>query len=74
MSNVFHLNESVKFSKKYSLYLVSEGTVRNILTKIGNKSKSVCEEIRRRVNESTVAGAEETGQYVNSVFNWAWIF
>lgn len=53
---------------------ISQGTVRNILTKIGNKSKSVCEEIRRRVTESAVVGADETGQYVNSVLNWAWIF
>lgn len=53
---------------------VSEGTVRNMLVKIGNKSKSVCEEIRRRITESAVVGADETGQYVNSVLNWSWIF
>lgn len=53
---------------------ISQGTVRNMLTKIGNKSKAVCEEIRRRITESTVVGADETGQYVNSVLNWAWIF
>lgn len=53
---------------------ISEGTVRNMLTKIGNKSKSVCEEIRRRITKSAVVGADETGQYVNRVLNWAWIF
>lgn len=53
---------------------ISQGTVRNILARIGNKSKSVCEEIRRRITQSAVVGADETGQYVNSALHWAWIF
>ncbi len=53
---------------------ISQGTVRNMLVKIGTKSKSVCEEIRKRIAESAVVGADETGQYVNSVLKWAWIF
>lgn len=57
----------------FSLH-ISQGTVRNILARIGDKSKSVCEEIRRRITQSAVVGADETGQYVNGVLNWAWIF
>ena len=53
---------------------ISQGTVRNMLTKIGTKSISVCDEIRRRIAKSTVVGADETGLYVNSALNWAWIF
>lgn len=53
---------------------ISQGTVRNILARIGNKSKSVCEEIRRRITQSAVVGADETGEYVNSALHWAWIF
>lgn len=53
---------------------ISQGTVRNMLTKIGTKSKSVCEEIRRRIVESAVVGADETGQYVSRALQWAWIF
>lgn len=53
---------------------ISQGTVRNMLTKIGTKSKTVCDQIRRRIAESTVVGADETGLYVNSALNWAWIF
>lgn len=45
-----------------------------MLTKVGAKSKSVCDEIRRRMAESAVVGADETGQYVNSLLKWAWIF
>ncbi|MGL5317629.1 MAG: DUF6444 domain-containing protein, partial [Bacteroidales bacterium] len=41
---------------------ISQGTVRNILTKIGNRSKSICEEIRKRITESELVGADETGQ------------
>ena len=46
----------------------------NMLTKIGIKSTSVCDEIRRRIAKSTVVGADETGLYVNSALNWVWIF
>ena len=53
---------------------ISQGTVQNMLTKVGTKSKSVCDEIRRRIAESAVVGADETGQYINSVLKWAWIF
>lgn len=53
---------------------ISQGTVRNMLNKIGNKSKVICEEIRRRITESKVVGADETGLYVNNVLDWAWIF
>lgn len=60
--------------KKIFSLSISQSTVRNMLTKIGNKSKSVCGEIRRRIIGSAEVGADETGQYVNSVLNWAWIF
>lgn len=53
---------------------ISQGTVRNMLTKIGTKSKSVCHEIRRRIAKSAVVDADETELYVNSALNWAWIF
>lgn len=42
----------------FSLH-ISQGTIRNILTKIGNKSKPVCERIRKRIINSTVVGADE---------------
>lgn len=61
------------FKELFSLSL-SQGTVRNILAKIGDKSKIACEEIRRRISESSVVGADETSQYVNGALNWAWIF
>ncbi|MFV0545602.1 MAG: IS66 family transposase [Bacteroides sp.] len=53
---------------------ISQGTIRNMLIKIGNKSKVVCEKIRRRITKSKVVGADETGLYVNNVLDWAWIF
>ncbi len=57
----------------FSLH-ISQGTVRNILAKVGNKSKSVCENIRKRITESAVVGADETGEYVNGALHWGWIF
>lgn len=57
----------------FSLH-ISQGTVRNILAKIGDKSKSVCEYIRKRITESAVVDADETGEYVNGALHWAWIF
>lgn len=57
----------------FSLH-ISQGTVRNILAKIGDKSKFVCEDIRKRITESAVVGADETGEYVNGALHWAWIF
>lgn len=51
----------------FSLSL-SEGTVRNILTKIGNKPKAICDEIRKRISVSDIVGTNETGQYVDEIF------
>ncbi len=53
---------------------ISQGTIANILKEIGKKSEFAYEEIRKRVEESPVVGADETGAAVNKELHWNWIF
>jgi len=53
---------------------VSEGTVQNILKRLGEKSQSVYDEIRNRIEQAGVVGADETGEFVNKELHWAWTF
>lgn len=53
---------------------ISEGTVNNILKEVGKKASYAYEEIRKRVEKSSVVGADETGASVNKELHWNWIF
>jgi len=53
---------------------ISEGTVRNILKESSKKADMPYEEIRRRIEQSPVVGADETGAAVNKELHWNWIF
>ncbi|WP_276892902.1 IS66 family transposase [Hallella bergensis] len=61
LRDVFHLH-------------ISQGTVQNILTRMGKISENAYREIRDRVEEAEVAGADETGLYVGGEHHWAWVF
>lgn len=54
---------------RYSLYILVSARF-GIPAKIGDKSKSVCEDIRKCITESAVVGADETGEYVNGALHW----
>ena len=53
---------------------ISQGTVSNIIKEIGKKSEFAYEEIRKRIEKSPVAGADETGAAVGKELHWNWIF
>ena len=53
---------------------ISEGTVQNILKENSSKADGAYEEIRRRIENSPVVGADETGAAVGKELHWNWIF
>lgn len=53
---------------------ISEGTVGNILKEVGQKANYAYEEIRKRVENSDVVGADETGASVNKEHHRNWVF
>lgn len=53
---------------------IHQGIARNMLIRIGTKSKFIRKEIRRHISELSVVGANETEQYINRMLKWAWIF
>jgi transposase len=53
---------------------MSEGSVSNILNDMRKCCKKPYEMIRRKIADSPVAGADETGINVNGKNNWMWTF
>jgi len=53
---------------------LSQGTVRNILRRLGRHSSGAYEEIRKRVARSKVVGGDETGEFINGKLHWGWAF
>ncbi|MDR2969145.1 MAG: IS66 family transposase [Tannerellaceae bacterium] len=53
---------------------ISEGTVRNMLKRLGTLSTDAYEEIRKRVESSSVVGGDETGTFVGGNLHWGWVF
>ncbi len=52
---------------------ISEGSIRNFIADAGNKADKICDRIASELVKSPVAGADESGFYVNGKLNWAWI-
>ena len=53
---------------------LSQGTIDNILKDMSDKSLAAYNEIRSRVEQSRVVGADETGQNINGELKWAWVW
>ncbi|MEI8274346.1 MAG: IS66 family transposase [Paludibacter sp.] len=53
---------------------LSQGTVKNILDDAAEKSLVAYQEIRNRVEQSKVVGADETGENINGELHWEWVF
>lgn len=53
---------------------MSPATVSNILNSMRKKAKKPYEEIRKAIEHSEVAGADETGMHVNGSSHWIWTF
>lgn len=52
---------------------ISEGSIRNFTEDAGDKADAICGRIASELVKSPVAGADESGFYVNGKLNWAWI-
>ncbi|MBQ3769929.1 MAG: IS66 family transposase [Prevotella sp.] len=53
---------------------MSPGTVANTLDYMRKKARKPYEEIRKAIEQSDVAGADETGMHVNGKNHWMWTF
>ncbi len=53
---------------------ISQGTVANILQRMGEKSQPLYDAIQTTITQSKVVGGDETGVKVNGDKNWAWIW
>ncbi len=51
---------------------LSQGTIDNILKDVSDKSLGAYNEIRNRVEQSNVVGADETGENINGELHWMW--
>lgn len=52
---------------------ISEGSIRNFIEDAGDKADAICGRPASELVKSPVAGADESGFYVNGKLNWAWI-
>ena len=53
---------------------ISQGTVSNILNRMRRQSQSGYEAIRQIITKSPVVGADETGEHLDGVLHWMWVF
>ena len=61
------------FSDVFDLSL-SQGSISNLLSKMGQKSTWVCEQIKGQLSKSKVVGSDETGVNVNGKNQWIWVW
>ena len=52
----------------------SQGTIKNILSFMQKASGGMYGQIRRRITQSSVVGADETGAHVDKKLHWIWAF
>jgi len=64
---------SEMFAQVYNLPL-SQGTIGNLLQRMGDKSQSIYDAIQASITHSKVVGGDETGVKVNGDKHWAWIW
>lgn len=53
---------------------LSEGTICNMLSKLTKQCMPAYEELRNRLERSTVVGSDETGCVVNGKKSWMWVW
>jgi len=53
---------------------ISQGSVSNILNRMRKQSNPGYEAIRKQIEKSPVAGADETGERLNGKLHWMWTF
>jgi len=53
---------------------LSQGTVQNVLVRMGKHAENAYREIRDRIGQAKVVGADETGFYAGGKHHWGWVF
>lgn len=66
-------NRIKSFLKDVMRIDLSEGSIRNFIEAAGDKADGICDRISKGLTTCPVAGADESGLYVNGKLKWAWI-
>jgi transposase len=80
MISYFHTVQCIPYERLFEIFdecfqvAFSQGTVNNIMISMKKASDGVYEEIRSRITQSPVVGADETGANVGSELDWIWGF
>ena len=75
-----HTRQYIPYERMKELYedifglKISSGSLVNIIEAFADKSLDIYKEMRRRVFNSSVVGADETGININGKNRWAWVF
>lgn len=51
---------------------ISTGGINNILQRLASKATPVYDQIKQRIEQATVVGADETSMNINGKLNWIW--
>ena len=76
----FHARQYIPFERMRELYSdlfglqLGSGSLVNMVQNFAAKASGIYETIRRQIVQSTVAGADETGNCINGKNAWAWVF
>jgi transposase len=76
----FHARQYISFERLRELYCdlfsipVSSGCLVNMVQNFADKASNIYETIRRRVSQSKIVGADETGTCIQGKNGWTWVF
>ena len=76
----FHARQYIPYERMQELYSdvfglsISSGCLVKMIQTFANKATGIYEIIARRVSQSLVIGADETGNRMNGKNGWAWVF
>jgi transposase len=80
MISYFHTVQCIPYERLSEVFRecfhvdFSQGTIKNILVSMQQASHGMYEQIRRRITQSPVVGADETGAHVEKKLHWIWGF
>lgn len=76
----FYARHYIPFRRMKELFLdifklpISEGGIHYLLDRFTNKAKPLYEQIRKRIEQATRVGGDETGANVNGKSSWFWVW
>jgi transposase len=80
LTGYFHARQYIPYERMQEMYReifgleISVGNLVNMIQSFAKKASGIYELIRRRVAQSMVVGADETGHRVNGKNAWAWVY